>query len=142
MINESGKEVGGRPRLYTEKEDLKKAIEDYFNSITITRPKTVKVVIGYEGENNETPIYEDKPVLNNKGEQVYESSYFENPSIIKMAHHIGMTRETLNQYSKQELFSDTIKEAKERIEAYLENELYRYQGQVTGVIFNLKNNFG
>jgi uncharacterized protein (DUF2141 family) len=87
-------------------------------------------------------MYEKFPVLNNNGDQVLKTEFFEIPTIIGLSHYLGMTRETLNQYSKDEIFSDTIKQAKEKIEKYLENELFRQQGQVTGIIFNLKNNFG
>ena len=58
-----------------------------------------------------------------------------------MCRHIGTTRETIREYEMREGYVETIKKAKARVEEYLENELYRKE-QVTGVIFNLKNNFG
>ena len=54
---------------------------------------------------------------------------------------LGMTRETLLRYEEKDSFSDTIKRAKQKIEEYVETRLF-VSGIATGVIFNLKNNFG
>ena len=54
---------------------------------------------------------------------------------------LGMTRETLLRYEEKDIFSDTIKRAKQKIEEYVETRLF-VSGIATGVIFNLKNNFG
>ena len=54
---------------------------------------------------------------------------------------LGMTRETLLRYEENNIFSDTIKRAKQKIEEYVETRLF-VSGIATGVIFNLKNNFG
>lgn len=54
---------------------------------------------------------------------------------------LDITRETLNQYLKDEQFSDTIKKAKLKVENYLEKHLI-IDSSTTGIIFNLKNNFG
>lgn len=72
-------------------------------------------------------------------------SYFtglgdEPPTVAGLALALGMTRETLNQYGRDEEYSDTIKKAKQRIEVHLERRLY--DGAPAGTIFNLKNNFG
>lgn len=54
---------------------------------------------------------------------------------------LGITRETLNEYSKNKKFSDTIKKARLKVENYLEKHLIT-DNSTTGIIFNLKNNFG
>lgn len=54
---------------------------------------------------------------------------------------LDMTRETLLRYEENDIFSDTIKRAKQKIEEYVETRLF-VSGIATGVIFNLKNNFG
>lgn len=54
---------------------------------------------------------------------------------------LDITRETLNQYLKDSEFSDTIKKAKLKVENYLEKHLIT-DTSTTGIIFNLKNNFG
>jgi hypothetical protein len=134
--------AGGRPVKFKTCEELKASMDSYFDSITINEPRTAKKLLGYEDAEGKKPIFEDIPVLNNAGEQVIDTKYFKNPSIISMCLHIGITRETLRQYEQNERFSDAIKEAKAKIEEFVEQELYRGQGQVTGIIFNLKNNFG
>ncbi len=50
------------------------------------------------------------------------------------------TRDLLIDYTDKDEFSDTIKKAKARVEAFNEQRLFG--NNVTGVIFNLKNNFG
>lgn len=54
---------------------------------------------------------------------------------------LDICRDTLSEYAKKEKFSDTIKKAKLRVENYLEKHLITDSG-TTGIIFNLKNNFG
>jgi len=61
------------------------------------------------------------------------------PTVSGLAFELGLSRQGLLEYSNKEEFSDTVKDAKLRIEIALEQRLF---GQaVTGTIFNLKNNF-
>ena len=53
---------------------------------------------------------------------------------------LEVDRKTILNYSNKEEFFPTIKKARDKVEAFAEEQLYR-SGQVTGVIFNLKNNF-
>lgn len=62
------------------------------------------------------------------------------PGVVGLAVFLGVDRQTILDYSKKPEFSGTIKKAKARVEAYLEQHLYG--NSVTGSIFNLKNNFG
>jgi hypothetical protein len=62
-------------------------------------------------------------------------------TISGLACALETTRELLIDYEDKELFSDTIKKAKQRIMSYAEEQLYRKE-QVAGVIFSMKNNFG
>lgn len=64
----------------------------------------------------------------------------EPPTVSGLALALDMTRETLNQYSKDPEYSDTLRKAKQRIESFLERRLYG--AAPAGTIFNLKNNFG
>ena len=57
-----------------------------------------------------------------------------------LALSLGIDRRTLLNYSKNEEFFPLIKKARQRVEAQLEECLYRL-GNNSGVIFNLKNNF-
>lgn len=130
----------GRPPKFNDVGELNKLIDHYFNTITITYPLFDTVVDEYDEQGKATKIHEE-PRLNNAGEQVYRTEYIERPSILAMCRHIGTNRETLLDYEAKKEFSDTIKTAKARIEEYVEQQLYR-KDQVTGIIFNLKNNFG
>jgi hypothetical protein len=129
----------GRPKTYKDENELEKKINDYFNEITITNPVFDAVIDGQDEEGK--PIYKQVPRLNNAKKQIYHTEYVENPSILGMCRYLEINRSTLNRYESEEQFCNTIKRAKERVEEFLENQLYRKE-QVTGVIFNLKNNFG
>ena len=63
------------------------------------------------------------------------------PTISSLALSLNTTRDLLCDYEKRDEFSDTIKRAKLRIEAYNEYALHT-KSNVAGVIFNLKHNFG
>lgn len=58
-----------------------------------------------------------------------------------LALHLGMDRSTLVRYGEKDLFANQIKAAKSKVEAMLEEKLYRL-GNNSGIIFNLKNNYG
>ena len=58
-----------------------------------------------------------------------------------LAYALDMDRKSLLNYSKDEKFFPTIKKAKLKIEQQLEENLYRL-GNNSGIIFNLKNNYG
>lgn len=62
------------------------------------------------------------------------------PTISGLARHLGVATETLRRYGNDDRFCATVKDAKARVEEYLEQRLYG--NAVTGTIFNLKNNFG
>lgn len=59
-----------------------------------------------------------------------------------LAYALGTNRQTLINYEAKEGFFDTIKRAKEKIETFNEEMLYSKDVPTTGVIFNLKNNYG
>ncbi len=61
-------------------------------------------------------------------------------TITGLAMSLGMDRQTLINYSHKDEFFGTIKEARARVENFLEMNLFG--NSVTGTIFNLKNNFG
>ena len=100
---DESKEIG-RPRKYTNVEELEKLINEYFD-------------------------------VCNKEERPY--------TITGLALYLDLTRETLLRYedSYTNEFSDAIKKAKQRIQEFVECCLFKPK-IATGVIFNLKNNFG
>ena len=59
-----------------------------------------------------------------------------------LAYALGTTRRTLLDYQEKDDFSHTIKNAKTKIELFNEEMLYSKDVSTTGVIFNLKNNYG
>lgn len=62
-------------------------------------------------------------------------------TISGLAYALETSRNTLMVYEGKDEFSNTIKKAKLKCEKYAEERLFS-GGQVAGVIFNLKNNFG
>lgn len=127
----------GRPKKLTPRQ-VENGIKRYFKSITITKPVYEHIPYGKDEDGKEK--FKEVPVLNDLKKQVYKTVYIEHPSMTKLAHFLKIHRETLINYSKDEEYVDSIKKAKETIEAYLEDKLYG--NNVTGVIFNLKNNYG
>ena len=59
-----------------------------------------------------------------------------------LAYALGTNRQTLINYEEKDQFVDTIKSAKAKIERFNEEMLYNKDVSTTGVIFNLKNNYG
>ena len=139
---DSPKRPEGRPRSFSSVEDMQTRINRYFGSITIDEMVTESLLVGFEDEEKKKPIYESRPVFDNNGEPRMRTRYFEHPSVIAMCLYMGISRDTLSEYAKRPEFSDAIKSARGKIERYLEDLLAKEQGQVTGIIFNLKNNFG
>lgn len=56
--------------------------------------------------------------------------------------YLGITRETLSEYSRDPMFTDTIKRARMRVENNLEELALLGAVDKTVAIFSLKNNFG
>lgn len=69
-----------------------------------------------------------------------ENKYIRPLTITGLANSIGMTRESLLNYEKDDEFFLTIKEAKSKVEQFVEEYLFTGRNQ-TGAIFNLKNNY-
>lgn len=126
----------GRPTKFSSPEQLEKLIKEYFDSITISIPRTKP------NTNPDKDVDDDfkEPILNNLGEQIIDTEWASIPSILWLCEYLDIVRNTLSDYESKPDYSDTIKKAKTRIEKYNAEQLYRKE-QVTGIIFNLKNNF-
>jgi len=61
-------------------------------------------------------------------------------TVAGLALHLDVDTETLRNYDKRDEFFGSLKKAKQRIEVQLETKLHG--NNVTGIIFNLKNNYG
>ena len=59
-----------------------------------------------------------------------------------LALSLGIDRATLVRYGDRDSFANLIKEAKQKIEAQLEENALLGKGNSTFTIFNLKNNYG
>lgn len=108
----------GRPLKYKSAEEMQRLIDKYFEDCDNNIIKT------YDEEGNE--VYKHRP-------RPY--------TITGLALSLGLTRQDLLNYQGKREYQDTIKKAKQRCENYAEEQLFR-QGNVAGVIFNLKNNYG
>ena len=130
----------GRPRKRENVEDLQEAIQHYFDSCFVPRTREQKV-IETDDEGKEFTEYITVPVLNKNEEPTF---YQVRPfTVTGLALALDMTRQGLLDYEKKPShseFADTIKKAKLVIEGYNEERLHG-NTQVTGVIFNLKNNY-
>lgn len=63
------------------------------------------------------------------------------PTMTGLALALDLSRQGLVNYANKDLFFDTIKRARQKVEAYNESKLISGM-PATGLIFNLKNNFG
>lgn len=87
--------------------------------------------------------YTEVEIMQQKIEMYFEECEKKNEpyTVTGLCLALDITRETLREYVKDEQFSDTIKKAKLKVENYLEKHLIT-DSSTTGIIFNLKNNFG
>lgn len=114
----------GRPPKYNNAAEMQHLIDMYF-------------LICRVHQTGNTELLTDLPVE----DQLYVNDIHDaHPTVTGLALAIDLTRQGLIEYENKPEFSDTVKKAKARVEAYIEQRLY-YQN-ATGCIFNLKNNFG
>lgn len=109
----------GKPLKFKSPEELAKRIDEYFHYCdTHTTIEVMK-----NGERVEVP--DPKPY-----------------TVSGLAYYLGTTRRTLLDYeAKNDEYFHTIRAAKAKIEAFVEESLWTPK-IAQGVVFNLKNNFG
>lgn len=105
------KDKGGRPLAFDSVEELEEKVNEFFTS-------------------------DDAHIINFKEGQE-EKIYA--PTMSGLALFLDVDRKTITNYSNKEEYFPTIRKARARIESHLEKKLYG--NNVTGLIFNLKNNF-
>ncbi len=116
----------GAPKKYTDKNIMQNKIDEYFESC-------FKEELKY---NSKKKCYE--PKVDYKGNIIkYQYKPF---TITGLANALGLTRQSLLNYSKDDEFFDTIIQAKQKVEEYVEERLFDRDG-VNGAKFNLINNF-
>lgn len=109
--------MAGRPLKFQSVEELKVKIDAYFESC----------------DNRMTAIVKDGDVVQVPDPKPY--------TITGLALALDTSRETLLNYQNKEEYFDTIRAAKDKCEAFAEESLWKPK-VATGVIFNLKNNYG
>lgn len=130
----------GRPLKFDSVEELERKIQAYFDScnghyeeVIKKRPKTDPKTKHQLMDGNKY-LYED----------VIETVWVEPkcPTVSALAVALDTSRETLINYESREEYFDTIKKAKQFIEACTEELLITGKVPAAGIIFNLKNNYG
>ena len=106
--------IGGRPLAFKSVKELEDAVELYFETDAFINVGTPEA-----GEEQKT---------------MYA------PTMSGLALSLGVDRKTITNYANKDEFFPAIKKARARVEVALEQRLYG--NNVTGLIFNLKNNFG
>ena len=97
---------------------------------------------GYIGNDNALKFKDEKELENAINNYFQECDKKEKPyTMTGLAISLGIDRRTLINYANRDLFFSLIKNAKAKVEEQLEESLYRL-GNNSGVIFNLKNNYG
>lgn len=121
------KNKGGRPLKFKSTGELQVAIDSYFDACD--------------------PHLESRLVesgINERGETIFAQRKImteQRPYTVSgLARALGITRDTLLNYSERPEFLDTVESAKERCHEYAENQLFGKSA--TGASFSLKNNWG
>jgi hypothetical protein len=109
---------GGRPLLYKTPEEMKVAIDEYFEWCDN------RIIKGFDDKTGKEFAYISPAPYTMSG----------------LARRLGMDRRTLVDYTERDQFLPTIKAARERVHEDVETRLM--EKTATGAIFNLKNNFG
>ncbi|WP_313798808.1 terminase small subunit [Cytobacillus sp.] len=107
-----------KPLKFKSPEELSERISEYFFHCD----RNMKVMFNKDGEPIEVP--DPKPY-----------------TISGLAYFLGTNRQTLLNYEERDEYFDTIRAAKAKIEAFVEESLWKPK-IAQGVVFNLKNNFG
>lgn len=149
----------GRPLKFADKRELEEKIDGYFKACE-PHLENKDIVVGYvrtvdqkivgkntDGTDKVIEKVQMKPAgkfdIANHYEVMNVPTFVpQRPlTITGLAVHLGTTRELLNNYSKTDYFHDTIKKARSIIHNYSEESLWTPM-ITSGVIFNLKNNWG
>lgn len=95
------------------------------------------------GKKGRPKAYTDVEIMQQKIDKYFnECDKNKEPyTITGLALALDLDRKSINNYAKDSEFFPTIKKAKLRVENYLEKRLIN-DSSATGIIFNLKNNYG
>lgn len=134
-----------RLKTYQDAEQLRRAVDKYFDSITREVVKTEKRETGERDEMGHM-IYEDVPVLNKLGKPLVITEYIIPPTVGDLCEFLKIDRATWSRYCDSEKypeFCNTTTRARGRMMSWNEKELLTREGKdCKGIIFNLENNYG
>ncbi len=126
MTEETEKHAGGRPRQYSNPEEMQVLIDQYFEECEARSIRMFYITNGKE-----------VPEKYERENWITRDVY---PTVTGLALVLDLTRNSLIQYEGRKEFVNTIKRAKTDIEAACEQRLCN--PSCTGTIFSLKNNYG
>ncbi|MDY6445028.1 MAG: hypothetical protein SPK76_08405 [Bacteroidales bacterium] len=133
-----------RPRTYTAAK-LRKAVNEYFDSITRERAATELVDSGKRDDKGHV-IYEPAAILNKRGETIMLEEFIIPPSVADLCAFLKIHRATWANYANHELhpeLREVTEEVYERMKAWNERELLTRPGKdIKGIVFNLQANYG
>ena len=113
----------GRPLKYNTPEEMQAIIDQYFSDCAYNRQVRAWIKLGKLPEEERETLTDDCI-----------------PTVTGLALALDLTRKSLISYEGKDEFVNTVKKAKGRVEAFVEQRLME-GGQAAGPIFNLKNNF-
>jgi hypothetical protein len=125
-LEDQPKHPGGRPLKFETVEELDRAIQNYFSHQDPHETKTL-VETGRDDKGN--LLYDTRNVLTEQ--KPYTMS--------GLARALGISRQTLLDYSNRDEFLDSLRGAKQRCEEYAESQLFG--PFANGAKFNLQNNY-
>ena len=129
----------GRPLKFESAEDLQRQIDAYFDACN---PHVEEVTEWVEARDKSGKLLYDENGLHYLKEVTHKVRTAQIPyTITGLALALKTSRKVLVEYEDKDEYSNTIKEAKLRIERFNEEKLHGGAAPV-GIIFNLKNNYG
>lgn len=132
----------GRPTQYNA-QTLERRVDEYFKSIT----RLVRVTEWIRTEKIDKyghPVYEEKIVYNELGEEAEREEYILPPSVADLADFLNIHRSTWAEYCdhvKHPELTDTTERARGRMHAYYVREVLERKNP-RGAQFVLENDFG
>lgn len=130
---------GGRPLKFQSVQELQEKINAYFADCD---PHVEEVTEWLEARDKEGKLKKDGYGLSYLVEVTHKVLTKQKPyTFTGLALALDTSRETLLDYEEKDEFSDSIKAARDKCQSFVEQSLFTAPN-VTGPIFNLKNNYG
>ena len=130
----------GRPKNYETAEQLRRAVERYFASITYEQDVVIYRPEIREKNGEDVLVKVPEYLLDKSGEPVKETVWLEEPSIEALCLHLGISDTTWGNYMKDEVLGPVAQAAKANIRARLV-QLLTIRNSTHGIEFNLQNNY-